>query len=426
MLDFLSLHVYVRTAILLFVLMLTTFNLCLLITLLAKKKEWHKTVTCLIFIVFTSVSLVYFSSMQNAVVLGLNFEYYKFSDCFLPILLGCIINAVFFCCTTVKLNRGRKNSISPSSVKESFDNLPTGLCFSKKNGMVQLVNHQMNKLSYLLTGSDIQNAEVFWQLVSEGQLDDDVERITSGEKPEIRFRNGQIWCFARENIDSVVQITATDITEYLLLTQTLEEKNEELKKMNDRLRKYGENVGEVMSAKERLETKVRIHREFGRALIATRHDLQEENGSLEDVVALWKRNIAVLRLEAEPSSDSDHLTALVKTAASIGVSIEIKGKIPRVKETRLLILSVATEALTNAVKYADAERMTIEVEELNDCYLVCFTNDGNTPETEEITEGGGLSALRKKIERAGGEMYVSASPEFTLTIKLMKESGEMI
>lgn len=426
MIDFLSLHVYVRTAILLFMLMLTTFDICLLITLLAKKKEWYKAIICFIFTVFISVSLVYFSSMQNAVINNLHYDKYRFSDFILPVLFICAINAVFLCWTTVGFSRELKSSISPSSVKESFDNLPTGLCFSKKNGMVQLVNHQMNKLSYLLTGSDIQNAEVFWQLVSVGQLDDDVERITSGEKPEIRFRNGHVWCFAREDIDSVVQITATDITDYLLLTKTLEEKNTELKKMNDRLRKYGENVGEVMSSKERLETKVRIHSEFGRALIATHHELQDEDSTLEDTVRLWKRNIAVLRMEAEPSSESDHLTTLVKTADSVGVSIEVKGKMPRAKENRLLVMSVATEALTNAVKYADAEKMTIESEEMADCYVVCFTNDGKKPETDVITEGGGLSSLRKKIERAGGEMYVSGLPEFTLTIKLMKESGEMI
>ncbi|MBR0350186.1 MAG: hypothetical protein IIX16_11195 [Clostridia bacterium] len=425
MIDFLSLNIYVRTAILLFMLLITTPNLCLLITLVARKKEWYKTLIGLVLTVFTSAVLVYFSSMQNAAVNNLYFDTYGLSGYILPTLPVFAINTAFLCWMAVSFNRERKNSILPSSVKEGFDNLPTGLCFSRKNGMVQLVNHQMNTLSYLLTGSDIQNAESFWQLVSVGQLDDDVERISSGERPEIRFRNGSVWSFARENLGSVVQITATDITEYLLLTKTLEQKNTELKKMNSRLRKHGENVDEVTRSKERLETKVRIHNEFGRSLIATHHALQEE-GSLEDIASLWKRNIAVLRMEAEPSADSDQLTALMKSADSVGVKIEIKGRIPRVKETRFLIMAAATETLTNAVKHADAGKMIIEIEELRDSYLVCFTNDGKKPEVQEITEGGGLSSLRKKIENAGGEMYVSGMPEFLLTIKLMKESGDRI
>ena len=425
MIDFLSLNIYVRTAVLLFMLLITTLNVCLLIALIARKKEWYKTLICLVLTVFTSAVLVYFSSMQNAAVNNLSFEDYGFSGYILPTLPFFAVNTAFLCWMAVSFNRERKNSILPSSVKEGFDNLPTGLCFSRKNGMVQLVNHQMNTLSYLLTGSDIQNAESFWQLVSVGQLDDDVERLASGERPEIRFRNGSVWSFARENLDSVVQITATDITEYLLLSKTLELKNTELKKMNSRLRKHGENVDEVTRSKERLETKVRIHNEFGRSLIATHHALQEE-GALEDIASLWKRNIAVLRMEAEPSADSDHLTALMKSAESVGIQIEIKGRIPRVKETKFLIMAAATETLTNAVKHADAGKMIIEIEELPDSYVVCFTNDGKKPESQEITEGGGLSSLRKKIENSGGEMYVSGMPEFMLTIKLMKESGDRI
>ncbi|MEE0982049.1 MAG: hypothetical protein U0K91_10210, partial [Acutalibacteraceae bacterium] len=172
MIDFLSLNIYVRTAILLFMLLITTLNLCLLITLIARKKEWYKTLICLVLTVFTSAVLVYFSSMQNADVNNLSFDTYGLSGYILPTLPVFAINTAFLCWMAVSFNRERKNSILPSSVKEGFDNLPTGLCFSRKNGMVQLVNHQMNTLSYLLTGSDIQNAESFWHLVSVGQLDD--------------------------------------------------------------------------------------------------------------------------------------------------------------------------------------------------------------------------------------------------------------
>lgn len=426
MVDFLQMHVYLRALILLALLMLSTVNLCTFIALMLKKKEWHKKALSLIFSFFSFAVLVYFSAMQNAAVNSFHFDDYRFSRCILFAAPVCIVNIAFLCRVMIALSRVRKTSISPSSIKESIDNLPTGLCFSRKNGMVQLVNYQMNKLSYLLTGSDIQNAETFWRLVSEGGLNKECERLMSGEKPEIRFENGSVWSFSRENIDSVVQITATDITDYYTLTQTLEQKNIELKKMNDRLRKYSENVIEVTSSKERLETKVRIHNEFGQALIATHRALQETDGSLDEAVELWKRNISVLRMEAEPSSEADHIATLIKAAESVGVLIEVKGSIPNTKELRVLVMTVATEALTNAVKYADAQKMIIEVEERSDSYVVCFTNDGRKPDSETVTEGGGLSSLRRKIERAGGEMYVSAKPEFALTIKLMKESGETV
>ena len=424
--DFLSLHMYIRAGLLLMLLLLTTIDLCTFVLMCTKKKAYLRRILFFVFCVVNFASLVYFSAMQNADLHNLSFNGYGLGKAVWAVIPVAVTNIAYVCWVMVKLMHERKNSITSLSVKESFDNLPTGLCFSRQNGMVQLVNYQMNKLSYLLMGEDIQNAEKFWRLVSEGELDDGVERLTSGEKPEIRFRDGRVWAFAREAIDSVIQITATDITDYCILTDTLEKKNTELQQMNDRLRKHGENVDEVVRSKERLETKMRIHGEFGQALIATHHALQDESRSLEAVSELWERNIAVLRMQAEPSAGSDYLTTFVKMAESAGVRVEIKGKFPRNKEKRLLIMSAATESLTNAVKHADANTLFIEIEEMPDSYAVVFTNDGDVPEASTVVEGGGLGSLRRKVERAGGEMYVSGTPSFTLTLKLLKESGEKL
>ena len=66
--------------------------------------------------------------------------------------------------------------------------------------------------------------------------------------------------------------------------------------MNLRLRKYGENVDELARAKERLETKVRIHGELGQALLAARRYLVDESAQ-EPPLDIWRRNIAMLRKE---------------------------------------------------------------------------------------------------------------------------------
>ena len=41
--------------------------------------------------------------------------------------------------------------------------------------------------------------------------------------------------------------------------------------------------------------------------------------------------------------------------------------------------------------------------------------DGADP-SAPVTEGGGLSTARRKIEAAGGQMRIDAEPHFTLTI----------
>ena len=264
-------------------------------------------------------------------------------------LIFMIINFAFLLFIGVGEYKYRKNTVSTTSIKESFDNLPTGLCFSKPNGTIQLVNHKMNELSYLIVGEELQNANYFWKVLCKGDIMPDVRRISEGNQPEFRLKDGTVYTFAREKVEHVFQITATDTTSLHKLTNRLMDNNEELEEMNARLRIYGDSVDETTRARERLETKIRIHSDFGQALLATRHCLTQENADFRPVLNAWKRNIAVLRTEAEPSQSTDLLQSLVEIAKSAGIEINIDGNIPEDNIIAELLTSAATEALTNAV-----------------------------------------------------------------------------
>ncbi|MFR4352954.1 MAG: hypothetical protein ACLT3H_15065 [Roseburia sp.] len=51
-----------------------------------------------------------------------------------------------------------RTGITAFSIKESIDNLPSGLAFARESGFVLLANRQMEQLSYVTTGLDLQNA----------------------------------------------------------------------------------------------------------------------------------------------------------------------------------------------------------------------------------------------------------------------------
>ena len=51
------------------------------------------------------------------------------------------------------------------------------------------------------------------------------------------------------------------------------------------------------------------------------------------------------------------------------------------------------------------------------CTEVSLTNNGAVPK-EKITEGGGLSMLRQRIEEAGGKMEIQSIPRFKLMLSL--------
>ena len=77
------------------------------------------------------------------------------------------------------------------------------------------------------------------------------------------------------------------------------------------------------------------------------------------------------------------------------------------------------QCVTNAVRYANASELYAEFMETEDIATVSISNNGNKPDSV-IVEGGGLSTLRRRVERAGGTMSVHSIPEFRLTVTVPK------
>jgi signal transduction histidine kinase len=184
-------------------------------------------------------------------------------------------------------------------------------------------------------------------------------------------------------------------------------------------------VDELTRSKERLETKARIHSELGQALLSTRRYLLDEDGNQPVPLELWQRNIAMLRKEAELKEDEQPLEMLSRIAASTGIAIQLNGELPLNEDVQKLFVQAAAEALTNAVSHAQAKTLYIKLVEEKHTYTVFFQNDGDRPDGE-ITEGGGLGSLRKKVEREGGTMIVKNNPEFSLVIALPKERSDNV
>jgi len=330
-------------------------------------------------------------------------------------LLVWLAIAAFFGMVIAEETNRRRKAVTPSSIKESLDQLETGLCFSQPNGLVLLTNHRMNQLSHALFGRALQNAELFWQALVCQEPVAGVARIAAGEQPEFRLPDETIWTFRREELDGVIQIAAANTTRQHQLVDELRLKHSELEEMNARIRTYGDKVDEYVIARERLETRVNLHGFLGQALLMTRHYLQYESGDAGRILDIWKRNIDVLRLEAEPQQDADSLASLRNAAKAIGMQVHVNGQLPESPQQRKLIAAVGAETLTNAVRHAGAKQLWIDVEDTENAYIIRYTNDGTEP-TATVTEGGGLSTARRKIETAGGQMRLETKPRFTLTI----------
>ena len=323
--------------------------------------------------------------------------------------------------------RRRKTTITRFSIKEGLDSLSSGLCFYEPNGRIILSNSCMQELCYKLIGRDLQNAALFWQLLQQGGLHHvskkpglslNVICLRKGDTPSFRLSDGAVWSFDWEDLGGIYQLTAVDTTQIHDLTTQLEQENQQLEKYNQRLREYGQKADALTRAKERLEIRVKVHGMLGQALLATRRCLQDEEISFDEVMALWHRSVAVLHKEAVQETEKP-LEALKKAAAATGITLELKGEIPEETKVRQLFLQAAAESLTNAISHAKAKTLYVDFAEDLYAYCVSIYNDGLLP-AGPVREGGGLSALRKNVERIGGQLEIKSVPQFILTVTIGK------
>ena len=317
----------------------------------------------------------------------------------------------------------RKNTITRSSIKEGIDKISSGLCFYQKGGRVILANQRINTLCFQIAGRDLQNAQLFWDLLRSGDPIPGVRRIASGNQPVFQLTDGSVWTFSCKEVEDIFQLSAAQTTQIHAVTEELKQKNIELKALNLRLRKYGENVDELTRAEERLETKSRIHSELGQALLASRRYLINEGDCEHIPLEQWRSSIAMLRKEAEQRDAEKPLDMLQRIAASTGITTQITGALPIAEDIQKLFVEAAAEALTNAISHAQAKTLYIDLKETEGAFSASFRNDGIPPQGV-IAEGGGLGSLRKKLEREGGTMTVSSCPDFVLTVVLPKKGGD--
>ena len=318
----------------------------------------------------------------------------------------------------------RKNILTRTAIKEGIEKISSGLCFYEESGRVVLMNHRIDTLCHEIVGRDLQNAALFWEILSGGEILETVERLSDGENPSFRLADGSVWAFAREDLGGIIQLAAGDITGLQAINDELKEKNTALAALNKRLREYGENVDELTRSKERLEIKVHIHRELGQTLLASRQYLLDDDGTHSAPIDGWQRNIAMLRKEAEMPQDENPMAMLTRTVKTMGMNLSIEGEMPEEEWLQNLFVQAASEALINAINHANATTLFVRFSGETDTYTAQLRNDGTKPEAE-IVEGGGLGSLRRKIEGAGGEMTVTHIPEFILTVTLPKERGDI-
>jgi two-component system, NarL family, sensor histidine kinase DesK len=76
---------------------------------------------------------------------------------------------------------------------------------------------------------------------------------------------------------------------------------------------------------------------------------------------------------------------------------------------------VVREAVTNVLRHSDARTVTVDVATGEDGVVLDFTDDGRG---SSAAPGAGLSGLRERVQRLGGELTTSGDDGFRLTARV--------
>lgn len=312
---------------------------------------------------------------------------------------------------------GKWKKLRVNAIKESFDQLPTAVCFFDNLGGIVLCNRQMYRLSQYLFQSDMQYlGEVKIALASPP---DGVVRLSDMEDT-YRFPDKTVWQFEWTKVtdrygEVYTQLTAADITELHRALVQLADDNRKLDEDAKKLRELSENVEAVAKEKELLAAKSAMHDSLAASITVTKQYLAGDLGEVDAGMVLqeWEKSIAFREAALLSAKEK-----LFHDAKSSGVMVQMKGEEPKGSAADLMYVEMQV-CLNNAIQYAQATELEINIWNNADNYTVMIGNNGKQPE-QTIMEGGGLTNLRHRIEAAGGTMNVQSLPKFSLIIDIPK------
>ena len=319
-----------------------------------------------------------------------------------------------------KLSILKKEQLGVNSVKESVDNLPDGICFSKLDGTPLLVNRQMQEISYQVFGKKLVNDLLCARDIEANRIKPRTKILQ--REPLIVESNSKVWQIKIIHHGLVKETLAYDITLEWALYEEIEKMTRANQRMNAELKAYREKIGEYTRQKETLQAKIKIHDRLGQALIYFRRYLEKAEKTPEDrrrLETLWGECLLLFGNEEEPVKVASAWDKFITTAGAIGVDVMVEGEVPESKEDQALLVELVHEALNNAIRHGHAKKIWITLKDQGPTFTCCIKNDGDLP-TGPVEEKGGLKNMRQRLAYYDGSLAVRRESLFELDLSWTK------
>ena len=327
-----------------------------------------------------------------------------------------------------RLRKSRLGMISLFSVKEAMDSLPTGILAYQPQGGIVFINKAMEQLSLNACNTYLVDGNEMSKRLMENETSD--IRFPVGNHALISLKDGRTYQLYSSRTEcaelNVELLLASDITEDFEKTKELREGADNLKIINEQLVEKNKNIVDMITSREILNAKVKIHNELGALSLRLRRYISEENRSEEEAESIreeLQNTLTFLKSSGEPETE-DECSQIIETAKVLGVDVRTTGEIPNAEKTRHILACTIHECLTNTLRHAHGDVLFVNLKNEKNTLEVMVKSNGEQPK-ENITERGGLKSLRMLVENAGGTMSVTSTPELILTLILPKEDEDV-
>lgn len=146
---------------------------------------------------------------------------------------------------------------------------------------------------------------------------------------------------------------------------------------------------------------------------------------LRELVVATLQDVRRLAVELRPSALDDFglVPALERLSASFAeqsdISVDFQAALPDERlpdETETALYRIVQESLTNVVKHAQAQRVSILLTRTNGSVKAVVEDDGKGFDPEKTTGGFGLVGMRERLALLGGRLAIESAPGAGTTV----------
>lgn len=310
-------------------------------------------------------------------------------------------------------------NVNDIAFENALENIEEGAAVFRKDGTLSYSNETMKKLFALTESSTLSDLYGGGEICKK-ELEADGRALSL--KP---YRN-----LDRKGRLLAVTVIASDVTKFYEAArqkQALAEAKERLAVESERNRiaqEVHDTAGHTLTMINSLAKLTDIAADSGK-LDEVRQYAQEAQQLSSQGIAQLRVSINNLRKKSENSLITDGLRQLVRSARGIEAELCIQGEDSmKYSFCSNVIYENTREAITNCLKYAQADRMDIIVKLLEESVEVYIFDNGKG--CAAIEAGNGLRGMRERTEKIGGSIRFASVEEsgFTITMKFPLMKGE--